>query len=179
MSTANTEKLSHFQVRELGSALALSIVDRAAGSDQFRPWTKAVYDALKTFGAVQGWTIHPKEEVCRGEYLCDFMLFEYGYGCRLACESQWHHGIRDHQNELNWAFEKLLGVKSDIKLFILEGTEDHWQAVQDKYLYGYAQLSTEETFLSLRWYKDKFYGCTWKPKHAGVQQPGEVQFEAL
>jgi hypothetical protein len=83
-------------------------------------WTEAVYQSLTAFKREKGWKIFPPVKCYLGEYHCDFMLFEDGYGCRVACESQWQT-FRSNADELKWAFDKLRGVKSDMKLFIFEG----------------------------------------------------------
>ena len=130
-------------------------------------WTVAVYDCLKEYAVGMHWKIHPAEKCYLGEYHCDFMLFEAGYGCRLACESQWQTH-RSTVGELKWAFDKLRGVKSDVKLFIFEGT-DSWQDDIREYLDGYAQLDTVETFIFLRWNHKHFERFWWKPIVSGVQ----------
>jgi hypothetical protein len=130
----------------------------------------AVYDALKNYAKDKGWNIYPEKTCYKGEYLCDFTLFENGYGCRIACESQWLHWSGNNPTKIEWAFEKLLGVKSDIKLFIFEGAESEWPAICDKYLTDYAQLSVDEAFLILHWQAPHFIKSWWQPKKNGKQE---------
>ena len=113
------------RVVELGNLLAEGIPRLAADSKSNRDWTKAVYELLKDYGSRRGWIIHPLDKCYAGEYLCDFTVFEKGYGCRIACESQWLTWRSNDQADLEWAFDKLRGVKGDIKIFVFEGTEQN------------------------------------------------------
>jgi hypothetical protein len=131
--------------------------------------TLAVHNALQVHAQNNGWRIYPELKPYVGEYLCDFMLFEKGHGCRIACESQWTNVRGHHLADIEWAFEKLLGVKSDIELFIFEGSEDDWLAVQSKYLVNYAQLTTEKVFVLLRLEHGKFSKSWWLPHKNGRQ----------
>ena len=138
-------------MEELGRRLEKDILVRANHSKSYADWTQAVYESLKAVANDEEWQIYPQERKCLGEYLCDFMLIQSDYGCRIACESQWQHSSRKYRGDLDWAFDKLRGVKSDIKLFIFEGTRDQWQGIADLYLRDNTQLSTREAFLLLRW----------------------------
>jgi len=130
-------------------------------------WTEAVYQSLTEFKQRKGWKIFPPEKCYLGEYHCDFMLFEDNYGCRLACESQWQT-FKSNVCDLQWAFDKLRGVKSDVKLFIFEAT-DTWKDDIREYLEGYAQLDPVETFVFMRWNQNRWERSWWKPAFAGVQ----------
>lgn len=149
----------------LAKRLAVEIPERAqkytAGA-----WTQAVYESLKTFASEQSWNIIPPERCFKDEYHCDFMLFEKDYGCRLACESQWQ--TSSNVIEIKWAFNKLRGVKSDVKLFIFEAN-GHWEDDIREYLENYAQLDPIETFVFMRWHHKQWSLSWWKPKKAGVQ----------
>ena len=165
-------------VVELGNFLSKEIPQLANESPSYKVWTQAVYDALCAISSQYGWAIHPKDRCYAGEYLCDFTLHEKGYGCRIACESQWQHWKGIHQGDLDWAFDKLRGVKSDIKLFIFEGTDDEWQNVIRAYLGDYDQLSTDEAYLAMRWQRDRFVNSWWIPKHDG-RQTEPIVFEVF
>ena len=154
---------------ELGNFLAERIPFKAKSNLKAKPWTQAVFEALREFSEKKSWELHPSDRPYVGEYLCDFTLFEKCYGCRIACESQWNHGDSKHESDLSWAFDKLRGVKADVKLFIFEGTEDHEKSVLGEYLQNYAQLSPEETFILLRWTGSTFVGSWWTPEIAGAQ----------
>jgi YD repeat-containing protein len=60
-----------------------------------------------------------RERPYAGEYLLDFVLWETGYGPRILCESQWQH-LFGQLEAIEWAFDKLRGVKGDIKVLIYE-----------------------------------------------------------
>ena len=167
-------------VRELAEYLAVEIPSRAQNSQRFTEWTRAAYEALKTFSAKRNWTIHPEDRIFTGEYLCDFTLHEPGYGCRVACESQWMHWRGEHQNTLDWAFDKLRGVKADVKLFIFEASEEQWKRTVEAHLLDYAQLSTDEAFLALHWHglENRFAKSWWKPTANGCQTEA-VKFQTF
>lgn len=166
-------------VIDLGTKLGLEIPALIRnGSDDNTAWTLAVYKALKTLAKEKEWTIYPEEKCYKGEYLCDFTLFEDGYGCRIACESQWSFGIGDNNAKVDWAFDKLRGVKSDIKLFIFEGSENEWTTIRDGYLKNSAQLSTDEAFLILHWHQDRFIKSWWQPITNGKQTEA-INFEVF
>ena len=160
-------------VTELADFLSETI-PRLASSSRARDWTDAVFLAFHEYAAKDGrtdWQLYPEDRAKKGEYLCDFMLFQTNYGPRIACESQWEHHERfgPHQSNLDWAFDKLRGVKADIKVFICEATVAEWNKVKTEYLTNYELLSTEEAFLLLRWDHDHFEKAWWKPKENGSQ----------
>lgn len=164
-------------VEKLAARLCDRIQYHAQAAPDFKTWTTAVHRALKECATGQGWKIIPEEKCYSGEYHCDFMLFEEQYGCRIACESQWNHGA-SHQAALDWAFDKLRGVKSDLKLFIFEGTHEEWEKVVGRYLKNYAQLPLGETYLALRWHSNKFTKWFWTVTEPGLQKR-EIVFECI
>ena len=143
------------------------VVPEIATSYTNGAWSQAVYQSLTAFQQEKNWRIYPAVKPYLGEYHCDFMLFEEGYGCRLACESQWQT-FKSNPGELKWAFDKLRGVKSDVKLFIFEGP-DTWRDELRQYLEGYAQLDPIETFIFMRWNHKQWERSWWKPLTPGVQ----------
>jgi hypothetical protein len=166
-------------VTKLGRALAKDIPLLANDSKSNRDWTRAVYDALrKVRDEEEGWDIYPDNRCYAGEYLCDFMLFEKGYGCRIACESQWANWTGKGNQDLHWAFDKLRGVKSDIKLFIFEGSAEHWKKAIDEYLMNNAHVSANEAYVALHWNFEtkEFEKSWWKPRIGGIQR-GPIAFE--
>ena len=106
------------------------------------------------------------------------MLFQKGYGPRIACESQWWHSWGDHYGKLDWSFDKLRGVKADIKVFIYEGEPHQWEEIRQRYLADYALLSPDEAFLLLTFNK-RFQASWWKPSRPGVHRVDEITFEAI
>ena len=122
-------------VSELARHLSASIPKFAEHAKSTGAWTEAVYQAFIEYkNGRPGWEIYPNAKVKKGEYLCDFMLFEQGYGPRIACESQWWHTWGDHYDKLQWSFDKLRGVKGDIKVFIFEGESQQWEMIRREYL---------------------------------------------
>lgn len=85
---------------ELGRELSEQILQLVAGRENADAWTVAVHSALARATVRRaGWRLQPSDVPKRDEYLCDFMLMEVGYGCRVACESQWNHGVSWHSGE--------------------------------------------------------------------------------
>jgi hypothetical protein len=163
-------------VCRLGETFAAEIpkrVDPASKSN--RDWTIAVHAVLKEYAQTENWKIYPEERPYKGEYLCDFMLFEDGYGCRIACESQWYFRIGDNNAKVDWAFDKLRGVKADIKLFVFEGADLEWRGICEGYLEENAQLSVKEAFLILYWKDGDFIKSWWQPQCDG-RQNGKICF---
>lgn len=174
MTDPNTKtSIANFEyVAQLARTLAQDIPSRADDSKSNREWTRAVYDALQEVAKPHKWKIYPEERCYAGEYLCDFTLFEDGYGCRIACESQWANWMDRRQQDLHWAFDKLRGVKSDIKLFIFEGSAEHWQKAIDEYLLNNAHVSANEAYVALHWNFEtkEFETSWWKPSIGGIQR---------
>lgn len=165
-------------VTELGRHLASTIPELAKDAKSTGHWTEAVYKSFALYRERrEGWKLYPETKAKLGEFLCDFMLFEDGYGPRVACESQWWHSWGKHADKLGWAFDKLVGVKADIKVFIYEGNEQQWAAVKNEYLKNYALLSTAEAFLVLHWDGHRFHCSWWQPTKSGVQT--EVEFRSF
>jgi hypothetical protein len=170
-SIASKAEVVHLGTK-LASEIPLELNPGLSGNTQ---WTQAVYEVLRALAQERQWKIYPEEKPYKGEYLCDFTLFEEGYGCRIACESQWSFGIGDNNAKVDWAFDKLRGVKADIKLFVFEGSDEEWPDMRDAYLRDNAQLSVDESFLILHWKGDRFIKSWWKPNCNG-QQDHEIRF---
>jgi hypothetical protein len=166
------------QITAFAKFLAASI-PAAAKSPNPRAWTTAVFDALVEFSNQRSWKLHPEERPYRGEYLTDFMLFEDDYGPRVACESQWWHIRSVHEDKLDWAFDKLRGVKADVKLFICEGELSAINAIAKKYLSNYALISSSEAFLTMTFNHGQPAAFSWLPKREGVHKPSEIAFEQI
>jgi len=172
-----TNPFNEENIGEFAARLSERIVSHANNSPNNGPWTAAVFKSLQEVASARGWKIFPEEKPYRGEYLCDFMLFEIEYGCRIACESQWWWDT-DPLHGLEWAFDKLRGVKSDLKLFIYEGNDGDLESLVSKYLERNAQIAKGELFLALRWSKDHFENHFWIAPLDGVQ-PGTIEFTRL
>jgi len=169
-------------VSELARHLSDSIPKLAGNDKRAKVWTEAVHKSFSEYGkARQGWNVHPETKAKKGEYLCDFMLFEDGYGPRIACESQWLHHPRfgKHFDKLDWSFDKLRGVKADIKVFIYEEDKEDWEKIWPEYLTNYALLSPDEAFLILKFDHSFFRASWWQPSKPGVHSKGEITFEQL
>ncbi len=85
-------------------------------------WTKAIWTCFDRLRASlgPGWSLYPPSLAkgtvrADGEYLVDFMLMDDRLGPRTAFESDFGDISR-----IDLAFDKLRGMKSDIKVLILE-----------------------------------------------------------
>jgi len=175
MNSIATEK----DVTEIAKHLSTRIPKLAEQAKSTGAWTEAVYMAFVEYKDCRpGWSIYPDTRAKKGEYLCDFMLFEENYGPRIACESQWWHSWGDHYNKLDWSFDKLRGVKADIKIFIYEGDESQWEKIWRTYLTNSALLSTDEAFLTLK-FNNGFQAMWWKPSRHGIHRSDEIIFESI
>jgi hypothetical protein len=118
------------------------------------------------------WTLYPEDGPYSGEYLVDWALFENDYGLRIACESQWGTNLK----ELEWAFDKLRGVKSDVKVLIYERKrrsdppDQEVRKVLEKYLKGYCLLSQNESFLFIEFDKGRAASYVFRPSRDGKQE---------
>ena len=169
-------------VSELAKHLSEHIPRLAEHAKSTGEWTGAVYDAFAEYIKTRpGWNIYPETKAKKGEYLCDFMLFEKGYGPRMACESQWWHSPRwgEHFVKLAWSFDKLRGVKADVKVFVFEGEAQDWERVRREYLTDYAFLSPDEAFLILNLDHRSFRASWWKPSRPGVHTEDEITFDPI
>jgi hypothetical protein len=165
------------EVQALAKAVASYLEARQQDLHTNGEWTDAVYEALKLSASGRGWTIYPVERAKKGEYLLDFMLTEPAYGVRVACESQWFFKLNNSKASREWAFDNLIGVKGDIKLYVHEDGADEFSETATKYLSDYALLTPSEAFVDLRWDNDKFHCRWWKPASSGKQD--KIEFVTL
>jgi hypothetical protein len=111
-------------------ALTTQIIQDVAGDklkglagNRNRDWTSALWQILKDIARKNHLQLHPKDRPYKGEYLVDFVLFDGGRGPIFACESQlwfWRRDIKGHLSDIDWAFDKLMGVKSNVKMLLFE-----------------------------------------------------------
>ncbi len=146
-----------------------------------KEWTWAVwkfweeYRQAMTQRGPAAWELSPSERAAKGEYLVDFMLFEKEYGARIACESEWGMG----PGGIQWDFEKLVGVKSDIKVLVhqcpFKGIEGGLKAaISDT---AGAHISRGEAFLIIGFEKDKLREVRWWiPKRRGPFKAEQIHF---
>jgi hypothetical protein len=121
------------------------------------------------------WHLYPDET--HGAYLVDFMLFEDGYGARIACESEWDRAA----GNVDWDFDKLVGVKADIKVLIHQCSgSDLLGILTANCLVGNALISPDEAFVLVRFDGHKLIDpCWWHPDRKGPFADREIDFEPL
>ncbi|HTU49249.1 MAG TPA: hypothetical protein VMF56_01575 [Acidobacteriaceae bacterium] len=122
-----------------------------------------------------GWELRPENGGTKGHYLVDFILFDKAYGPRIACESEWGPGWRG----VVWDFEKLAGVKSDIKVMIHEcRSEELLDRLKDA-ISGNALISPSEAFLIIGFEGEKSQAHWWIPDRNGPFAIREIDFQLL
>lgn len=152
------------------------------------PWTKAVWHCFETLrvelGA--GWTLYPKDPgkgpgKAKGEYLADFLLMDETFGPRIACESE-----LGNAGKCDWSFDKLRGLKADIKMFIFEMgfTENDSlpppiESMVTGYLSNHAHFLANEHFLLVQLSFGKTRCFHWEPTIRGPYTPTQIHFSFL
>lgn len=119
-------------IDDLASAVVNAITVDArqrAQSGKSRDWTQAIWDALKELAKSLRFDLYPGNKPYKGEYLLDFVLWEPDFGPRVLIESQWQHWKLDNLEAIGWAFDKLQGVKGDLKVLVFE-----WDGLNDDHL---------------------------------------------
>ena len=152
-----------------------------------RDWTQAFWDALAQLAQTTHLDLYPKEGPYKGEYHLDFVLWEPGYGPRVGIESQWLHWRQnDSRKSLGWAFDKLQGVKCDLKILIFD-----WAGLNPKQLpaevvdrlhesmFDFQINSASEHYLFIWFEGAKSEVFEWKPAHDGKQSKGEIVFSPV
>jgi len=173
------------RVKKLAENYAETYPYRKTPSER-REWTWAVGRFWEEYCQSKSQEGGPPWELCardhatkeKGEYLVDFMLFQEGYGPRIACESEWGMSPAGIQ----WDFEKLAGVKSDIKVLVhqcrFEQIERRLkEAIRDTV--G-AHVSPSEAFLVMGFESEtKPEACWWIPDRNGPFTLKDIEFQVL
>ena len=156
--------------------------------DGKNPWTRAVWHCFDALRSELGptWSLYPRElgegsGRTKGEYLVDFMLMDRSIGPRIACESELGK-IRD----IDWAFDKLRGVKADVKvlLFEFDFTDDSKLPptvgdIVTGYLSKHGHFLPDEHFLLIQLTGDKARSFVWSPAQRGPYHANEIKFRML
>ncbi len=122
-----------------------------------------------------GWKLYPKNGATKGHYLVDFILFDKAYGPRIACESEWGMGSQG----VAWDFEKLVGVKSDIKVLIHQCRSKKLLEYLKDAISGNALISSNEAFLVVGFEGEKSQAHWWIPDRNGPFAIKEIDFQLL
>ncbi len=187
-ATANdVEKLARFIIINLREqANVLSIGHQHPQGREV--WTKALWTTFERLREKlgNGWILYPKvigkgKGRARGEYLVDFMLMDDKLGPRIACESELG-GL----GAVDWAFDKLRGVKSDIKVLFFEGDfapeggmVPRIETFIRQYLAPNGQVYAGEHYLFLQFAHDDFRAFAWESPSRGPLKPEQIQFRLL
>jgi len=154
----------------------LSATPGNSGSGTNKEWTRAIFEALVALGKDFNLKIRPTDGPYKGEYLVDFVLWDEGYGPRLACECQWLHWRHPGKEGVGWAFDKLRGVKSDLKVLVFDA-DFEVESIFRSYLLGIALHYTTEQYIFVQFDDSKAKAFSWTPLHNGVHRRKEIVFE--
>jgi hypothetical protein len=165
------------------TAIREDALTRARGGKS-RAWTRAIWDSLKDLAVKHKLDLYPKDGPYKGEFLLDFVLWEPGYGPRVGIESQWQHWRLEPREALGWAFDKLLGVKGDLKVLVFDwdglNTDQLPREVENvlrERLSSYQMYSASEHYLFVWFEREQSEVFEWKPtKQTGQYSANEVQF---
>jgi hypothetical protein len=170
----------------LASAVIHAITVDALGkaqSGKSRDWTQAIWDALKDLATKSSLDLYPKDGPYKGEYLLDFVLWEPDFGPRVIVESQWQHWKLEPLKAFGWAFDKLQGVKADLKVLVFD-----WDGLNAKQLPSeivaklhesmcqYRMNSTSEHYLLIWFSGSQSTVFEWKPIREGKHTKEQVVF---
>ena len=149
-----------------------------------RDWTQAIWDSLKNLAEERNLAIHPTEGPYKGEYHLDFTLWEEGFGPIVGVESQWlHWRQKDPLDSVGWAFDKLQGIKCDLKVFIFDWDGLNARKLPPKIVQRlrdsmceYQMNSTSEHYV-LIWFSGPYSEVfEWRPIRTGKHSPRELTF---
>lgn len=184
---SDVEYLGRFFAERLSKEVD-GISNSHARPDGREPWTKAVWHCFEALRVELGsnWSLYPKEPGkgpgrAKGEYLADFLLMDETYGPRIACESE----LGD-SGKLDWSFDKLRGLKADIKMFIFEmdftDTGRLPVAVDEMvrvYLADHGHFLPNEHFLLVQLSSNMTRCFHWEPSTRGPYKAKDIEFALL
>jgi hypothetical protein len=156
-------------------------------SGKNKDWTLAIWEELSLLSKKYDLRLYPQKGPYKGEYLVDFMFFD-SQGPVFACESQlWSPLSDEDQNlkDIEWAFDKLRGVKAPLKLLIFEQRMDPNGQFPEplhgrikNYLLRYNGHQASETYLFIQFDNDRSAAFKWKPLNDGIHDE-EIAFEKV
>jgi hypothetical protein len=158
---------------------AIEVITKRTGGLGNKDWTRALHARLVDF-AVPQYKLYPEEKPYKGEYLVDFCIYDGEKGPILACESQLYPpfgGDAKNLEGIEWAFDKLRGVKAPNKVLIFEAEfEDtfpvsiHSELVEN-YIRYYERHSVDEWYVFVQLDGDESKVFCWRPSKDGLQLP--------
>ncbi len=151
-------------------------------------YTKAVWTCFASLRAHlgDGWSLYPTAIAkgvgkASGEYLVDFMLMDETFGPRIACESELG-GIKS----VEWALDKLRGVKADIKILLFEeefapagGLPPTIAELAKQYLANFGHYLSSEHFLFVQLSQNRCKSFVWSPPSRGPLREKEIVFSEI
>ncbi len=183
------------EVQHLGQYFAQALPEQAkelsqvhAHPDGREVYTRAVWRCFADLRALlgEGWSLYPSTIAkgagkASGEYLVDFMLMDETFGPRIACESELG-GIES----IEWALDKLRGVKSDVKILLFEddfakegGLPPRIAELTKQYLAGFGHYLPSEHFLFVQLSRNQCKCFLWSPPSRGPLGREEIVFSEL
>lgn len=149
-------------------------------------WTRAVWRFFDHLANEKGWVLYPRKKPLHkgraaGEFLLAFTVFDPDRGCRIACESDWGDAPG-----VNWAFDKLRAIKSDIKVLIFErahigeGLPSKLRSTFADYLAkSHHHSAKREFYLLVQFDHGKCRAFIWEPQDTGPVNVEEINFERI
>lgn len=151
-------------------------------------YTKAVWQCFSNLRTQlgEGWRLYPASigkgaGKASGEYLVDFMLMDETFGPRIACESE----LGSARN-IDWALDKLRGVKSDVKILVFEddfaqegGLPPRVAELARQYLANFGHYLSSEYFLFIQLSQNACKCFLWSPPSRGPFQEEEIVFREI
>jgi hypothetical protein len=179
-----------YVVRTLSSQFAKYAEELSIG--HLRPqgrevWTKAIWKSFEHLRNELGnqWRLFPDQPgkgpgKADGEFLVDFFLFDSRIGPRIACESE----LSPDDGKIEWAFDKLSSVKSDIKILIFErsfelGLPKFITEMTDRYLSDFGHIHKGEIYILTQLDHDLSKHYVWVAPRSGPFRQGDVVFTEM
>jgi len=172
--------------KKLRDKLPTFLKERPETISGCREYTGSVWAFFNDFASdpIRNWKIYPPQEPKagrgKGEYLVDFSLFDAERGCRIACESDW-----GDRSSVDWAFDKLRGLKADVKILIFEAAHQKDKALAyrehfaDYLCNSHHHCPGRESYIFIQFDHGKCRIYLWQPNSNGPLAPGSVNFELI
>ena len=141
-------------------------------------WNEATKKVLCELGKKKGFLVYARsvrlENMRLHEWLLDVVWWSWRNGVQLAVESE----LGNEQAVLD-DFEKLMCIKSPLKLLLVEQGRPSTLRGVEKYLAGFNQHVRGETYLVVDFHGGRHECYQYVVKRDGRQRSGEVKFKKL
>jgi hypothetical protein len=156
----------------------VSEIPKRAKKEGKAPWNKATNEVLCKLGHKKGFIVYARGVRLRRKRLHEWLLDVIWYwgrqGVRLAVESE----LGSEQAVLD-DFEKLLNIKSPLKLLLVEQGDPHMVTELQWYLRTFHRHVRGETYLLVDFHDGRHECYEFVAKRDGRQRRDEVKFKTL